>query len=97
MSKVTLTDHATILEGPDAVLLVKAAAIKSALGLAQKGIRINRAVGPQKLLEAASTITHKSYGRGKKACAQAIEDLQQWIVTMKAALPVVDERTKEKA
>jgi hypothetical protein len=89
MSRVIVSDHATVFEGQDAILLVKALTLRGALRLAEKKIRISRHVGPTKLLEAAGQITHKKYKRG--AYASAIDDLTQWIAAMKAALPIEKE------
>jgi hypothetical protein len=89
MSRVVITEHATIYEGPDAVKLRRAQTVKTGLKLAQVGIRINYRVSPQRLLLAAGTITGKTYGR--RAYAVAIADLEQWIAAMMAAIPIVKE------
>jgi hypothetical protein len=90
MSQIVILEGGTVFEGQDAILLYKAVTLKGALKLVQRGIRIHRRVGPTRLLEAATVITHKTYKR--RDYAGAIADLEQWIAAMKAALPIHDER-----
>jgi len=89
-SKVTVTEAATIYEGPDAVRFFRAKQIKMALKLAEKGIKINSRTSFSALLQAAGQITHKTYRR--RAYAAAVADLEQWIAAMTAALPIDKEQ-----
>jgi hypothetical protein len=80
------TGGAASYSGPDAVHLVRAVYLKSAMGLYLKtGIRPTRGVGPTQMLAIASEYTGKKYKRTELATAQA--DVQTWIDTMKAAIP----------
>ena len=86
-SAVFVSDSGTTFVGPDAVLLVQAITLKAGLRLyARSGIRANRHFSPTSMLQQAASITHKTYKRG--AYSQAADDLQIWVDTMKAALPV---------
>jgi hypothetical protein len=76
----------TSFVGPDAVNLVRAVAIKSALRLAAVGLRASRTVTPTKLLVSAGQITGKTYKRGQYGVA--ILDLEAKLAEMRAAIPV---------
>jgi hypothetical protein len=81
---------AVAVTGPDAILLYKALALRSALQLyAKTKIRPTRHIGPTDMLELAGEFSRRKYKRG--AFAEAISDLTVWIDTMKAALPIIDE------
>lgn len=77
------------LVGEDATRLFQAASIKTALGLLARGIQPTRGYTLTKGLAAATAITGKQYKRTEVEQARA--DLDAWIVTMRAALPVIKE------
>lgn len=75
--------------GKDAVHLFRAISIKSALNLyAKTGMKANTAYTPTAMMRVATEYTGKTYKRGQ--CALAAADMQVWIDTMKAAMPVTD-------
>lgn len=95
-SEIRHTDGGTSLTGPDAMLFIKAVHLKAALGLHVKTegrMRMTRSASPTRLLALAADITKKTYKRGQYQ--QAADDLKIWIETMRAALPITDERTQE--
>lgn len=74
--------------GPDAVALLRARTIASALRLyARTGMKANRAYTPSNMLAAATGITGKQYKRGQYV--QAADDIKVWADNMELALPVV--------
>ena len=78
--------EATSFNGRDAVELYRVASIASAIRLYVKcGMIPTRGVTITKMLAIASTYTGKTYKRGQGQ--QAVEDLNVWVQTMKAALP----------
>lgn len=80
--------NATGFVGPDAIELFRAVTLKGAIQLyAQCRIIPTRGMTISKMLKLASRFSGKSYGRGQYDAAVA--DLDVWIATMKAALPVV--------
>lgn len=82
------------LYGRDAVSLYAAITLRSGLRMyAKSGMKLSRNYTPSVMLAAAKEFTGKEYKRGQYQ--QAIEDLDTWIATMKAALPVTDERKTE--
>jgi hypothetical protein len=83
------TGNAQSFVGPDAVALYQAAVLKSAIGLLQKGIKPTRGYTMTKALAAAGRLTGKTYKRTQSDAA--IADIEQWILAMKLALPVVVE------
>jgi hypothetical protein len=79
------------INGRDGMHYFRALNVRMGLSLwIKSGIRLTRAVGPTQLLALASEYTGKQYKRNQHQ--QAMEDLQVWIDTMKAALPFTDER-----
>lgn len=79
------------ITGRDGMHYYRALHVKMGLSLwIKNGLRLTRGVGPAQLLALASEYTGKTYKRG--AHQQALDDLQVWIDTMKAALPFTDER-----
>ena len=72
--------------GKDAVHLYRAIALKAAIGAAVRGYRVSGRLTLTKCLKLAEQYTGKTYKRGDAAVA--IVDLQIWIDTMRAALPV---------
>lgn len=81
----------TTLAGKDAVNLYRAATLKSALNLyAKSNILLARNITPTSMLTMATGYTGKKYKRGQHA--QAAADVDVWVQTMKAALPVTDNR-----
>lgn len=79
----------TTFVGPDAVNLFRAATLKSAIGLLTKGITPTRGMTMKRALGMAKEYTGKDYKRTQ--AAQAMADIQIWIDTMKAALPIVSD------
>ena len=88
---VSGADGAVVFEGPDAVRLFQATALRAALGLLSKGIQPRRGFTMKAGLAMARTYTGKSYpctGRAARlALEDAREDLRVWCETMSAALP----------
>jgi hypothetical protein len=79
------------LIGPDAVELYRAATLRMSISLHQKcGMIPTRGVTITKMFTMVHRYSGKRYKRG--AHDAALADLDVWIATMKAALPVVDER-----
>lgn len=81
------------LAGPDAVNLYRAITLKQGLLMYQRtGMLLTRGATPTMLLALAKGYTGKTY-KGKDKYQQAAADVQVWIDTMKAALPVTDNRS----
>lgn len=92
-SEIVYHDSGITLAGPDAVNLYRAATIASGLRLyARTGMLLTRGATPTHLLALARGYTGKAY-KGKDKYIQAAADMKVWLDTMKAALPVTDERT----
>lgn len=80
----------TAIVGPDATMLFAAVALRSSINLYMKtGIIPTRGVTITKMLALAKQYTGKVYKAKDKE--QAIADLDVWIATMKAAMPVVEQ------
>jgi hypothetical protein len=95
VSQITHTDGGTTIVGPDAMLFYKAAQLKGFIGLYIKcGMIPTRGVTISKMLKMATEITKKPYKNTDDGRRQAEADLQTWVNTMKAALPIEDKRTK---
>lgn len=76
--------------GKDATSLVRAIYAKNALDMyAQTGMKMTRTATPTVLLRIATEYTGHTYKRGQYV--KAADDLQVWIETMRAALPVTFE------
>jgi hypothetical protein len=94
-----ITHHASggmSVVGPDAMLLYKAVVLKNSMQLyVRTGIRPTRGVGPKHMTALASQITGRKYK--PLEMGSAIAGLERWIATMKAAIPVVDERKQAEA
>jgi len=81
----------TSFVGADAVNLYRAVHVKQALLMyAKTGLKMTRGATPAVLLAIAREYSGKTYKRGQYL--QAADDVQVWIDTMKAALPITDER-----
>jgi hypothetical protein len=81
---------ATSIVGPDAMNLYRAAVLKQALKLyASHKILATRAITPTSMLVMATEYTGKKYKRGQHA--QAAADVDVWVQTMKAGMPIVRE------
>ena len=79
--------------GPDATNLFRARTLKGSLTLWRRTKMIpTRGVTITKMLEMAKAYTGKAYTR--KQVEQAEADIQVWIDTMTAALPVTQEKAK---
>ncbi len=80
----------TAFVGPDAVQLYNVMALRAAISLWLKAkIKINRNGNPTNLAWAAGKVVGKTYTRSQ--LAQAMQDLDQWIAAMKAAIPTSQE------
>lgn len=91
-SEVRLNDGSTAYVGQDATLLFAAVTLRSAIKLHKKtGMIPTRGMTITKMLAQAGKIANKTYRRGEHD--RAINDLTIWINTMKAAIPVVDNRS----
>lgn len=94
-SEIVYHDGGTTFAGPDAVNLVRAVYLKQALVMyARTKMLMTRGATPGFMLAEATKYTGHEYKRG--AYEEAAKDLADWIATMKAALPVTDNR-EEKA
>ena len=93
-SEVVLHEHGgASYVGPDAVNLMRAITLQAALRLyARTGMIPTRGVTAMVMLKLAKEYTNKTYKRGQHA--QAAEDMQVWIDTMRAALPFTDNRSE---
>lgn len=77
----------TTFAGPDAVNVVRAAHLVSALKLyAKTGMRMTRHASPSVLLALAKEFTGKDY-KGRNKYEDAADDVKVWLDTMRAALP----------
>lgn len=93
-SEIIHHDGGTTIVGQSAMRLLHAAHVKTAISLHKKtGLIPTRGVTITKLFQMATAITQKPYKRGEHD--KAVADLQVWIDTMRAALPITDERTKK--
>ncbi|MBO0736568.1 MAG: hypothetical protein J2P48_08370 [Alphaproteobacteria bacterium] len=80
----------TTLVGPDATEFARAATLGHSLKLYVKTrIKPIRGVGITQMLQMATRYTGRKYKRSE--AAQAAEDVLQWAMEMKAALPKLDE------
>lgn len=87
-SYIAVTTAGTSFVGRDATSLYAAMTLASGLRLyAKSGIKLSRMHTPGNMLAAATRVTGKQYKRSQYLSAAA--DLDQWINTMRAALPVV--------
>ena len=90
-SEVIVSPTATMFVGPDAVALCRAISLKHAINLYYKaGLKMSSKVSVKQMLLAATKYTGKSYKRTQYS--EAVEDLDNWINTMKAAMPVTQEQ-----
>lgn len=98
-NKSEIIHHAgggTTLIGLDAINLLKAITLKAHLKLyAKTGIKPTRGVSGPDMLRLAEQYTGKKYKRGQYDLAAA--DVDVWVQTMKAALPVTDNRKDDPA
>jgi hypothetical protein len=88
-SKIEIGRFGVCYSGPDATELFRAKVIKNGLRLATRGIKPTRGWTLTNGLAMCERYTGKTYKRTQ--VEQAIRDLQVWIDTMTAALPI--ERT----
>lgn len=63
----------------DDVRLYQARVVRKGLEACQLGLRLNRDYTPTNCLRTAGRFTGKTYGRGKKALAEAVRDITQVI------------------
>jgi hypothetical protein len=87
-SEITKSKGGTVFSGADAVELFRAATLRSAIGLLQKGILPRRGLTMTKALAMVKPYTGRDYKRTESATA--VRDLTTWIETMKSAIPVRD-------
>lgn len=89
-SEITVTPGGVMYSGKDATSLVRAIYAKNALTFYVKtGLKVTRTATPTVLLSIATEYTGHKYKRGQYV--KAAHDLDVWINTMKAALPVTFE------
>lgn len=74
--------------GHDAVHLFRAVTLKHAILMLAKGIVPTRGLTSKRALVMAGEYTGMRYKRGQHE--EAVRDLDIWIATMRAALPVVE-------
>jgi hypothetical protein len=87
-------DGGTVLTG-DAVTLYRWKSIQQFIGLYMKtGMIPTRGVTISKMIKMAGEITGKKYKNNRPGWQQAYDDLQVSCDTLRAAMPVIDERTK---
>lgn len=87
-SYVEATKAATTYSGPDAVEFLRVKVLQGSIGLYRKTKIIpTRGVTITMMLAMATQITGTVY-KGKTKCEAAEADLQTWIDTMRAALPI---------
>lgn len=91
-SEIVLHKHGGMtLAGPDAINLYRAAVLRQALVMyARSKMLMTRGATPTFMLAEATKYTGHKYKRG--AYTEAAKDMEDWIATMKAALPVTDNR-----
>jgi hypothetical protein len=88
--QVDANGRPTAFIGPDAVELVRVTALRRGILTYQRCRMIpTRGVTISKMIAAATKITGKKYRFTDEEYLRAAADLQVWIDTMKAALPVV--------
>ena len=88
-SYITVRPGSTSYIGQDATRLLHAKTVFHALRACQIGMRLTRTATPTRTFALAGKITGKTYKRGQYDRAMA--DVRLWIVTMEAALPVINE------
>jgi hypothetical protein len=88
-------DGVSAFVGLDATRLIHAKTVYHALRACKIGMRLTRTATPTRCFELATKITGKRYKRGQYDAAMS--DVRAWIVTMEAALPVIDKSKGEKA
>lgn len=88
-SEINVHPGGVTFAGRDAVHLFRAITLKSGISLHQKcGMIPTRGMTITKMLAMAEEFTGKKYKRGDHQ--GAIADLQVWIDTMKAAMPITN-------
>jgi len=86
------------IAGKDGVFFYRAIQLRTFMKLYRKtGLIPTRGVGAKQMLAIATEYTAKTYKNSPAQMDQAIEDLNTWIETMRAALPVTDNRTEAAA
>ena len=91
-SSIVHHNGGTTITGADAMNYFRALHVRMALQMYIKtGLLPTRGVGPARMLALATEYTGKTYKRGQHAVA--LEDIEVWVQTMKAALPIIDERS----
>lgn len=86
-SHIDVTKSSTVYSGPDATRYFAVKVLRSSINLYLKtGMIPTRGVTISRMLAIAGQTTGKTYKRGQ-GCA-AIADLDTWLATMRAALPV---------
>lgn len=85
----------TILTG-DAIEMYRWKVLQQAIKLyANTGMLMTRGAKIGMLMAQASEVTKKKYPKNKEGYLKAVADLQTSIDTLKAAIPVTDERTQK--
>ncbi len=94
-SEIIHSNGGTTFVGTDAMNLFRAVTLVASLNFyAKTGMMTTRGLTATRMLKLASEYTGKTYKRGQYVTAAA--DVRVWVDTMKAAMPVTDNR-KEKA
>ena len=87
-SEVVVSKYGTVYAGPDAVNLFRAKTLKASLIMyARCGLRPSRHITPTNMLKIAKEYTGKDY-KGNHKYFDAAADVQVWIDTMIAAMPI---------
>lgn len=94
-SEIVHYDGGTTLAGKDATALFAAAVLKASIATYAKcGMIPTRGVTISGMLKRAMQTTGHKYKNNAAGWAEAVKDLDDWIQTMRAALPISDERLK---
>lgn len=94
-SEIRVADHSTTVTGKDGMLFYAAITLRQAIKMHVRSggrMRMTAAAKPTVLLKTAEGYTKKKYKRGQYQ--EALDDLTNWIETMRAGLPFTDERTE---
>lgn len=85
-SEITISRGGTVYAGPDATELFACMVLRSAIKLLSKGIKPTRGMSMRRALAMCERYTGQTYKRTE--WEEAVEDLGNWIETMKSALPI---------
>jgi hypothetical protein len=89
-SYISVSKCGTAYVGADATMLFRVTAVQASLRLwMATGILPYRHIKLKDLLNQASMVTKTIYPASRNGASRACDDLRTWIVTMRAALPLV--------